>query len=48
MTSYIGTRTHQGCKVLKGTEAGSEPVDLRLDLVNHSPTGYAELAVMPS
>src|ERR671939_537152 len=38
---YIAERTKQGCQVLK-VEEGKEPrpLDPRLDLWNHSPTGF--------
>jgi hypothetical protein len=46
---YIGTRTKHGCEVVKevdGLPAGELP--LRLDLWNHSPSGYVEFAVIPA
>lgn len=36
MTRYEGERTHGGTVVT----ANGEPLDLRLDLRNHSPTGF--------
>jgi hypothetical protein len=40
-TRYVGTRTKQGCKVEKVAEGqDTEPLNLRLDLWNHSPTGF--------
>lgn len=36
MTKYIGTRTDQGCTVTYD----EGPLDPRLDLRNHSPTGF--------
>jgi hypothetical protein len=39
MKSYHGTRTDQGCEVVVEENGTSRPLDLRLDLRNHSPTG---------
>jgi hypothetical protein len=38
-TTYIGTRSAQGCRVVKVTDQGEELLDLRLDLPRHSPSG---------
>ncbi len=39
-TKYVGARTGQGCRVVK-QEAGQEtPLDPRLDLWAHSPSGF--------
>jgi hypothetical protein len=38
---YTGARTQSGCEVRKEEKGKeSEPLDLRLDLWNHSPTGH--------
>jgi hypothetical protein len=42
MKLYEGTRTREGTVVT----ADDRPLDLRHDLRNHSPDGYAELTVM--
>jgi hypothetical protein len=40
-TKYIGTRTAKGCQIVKVTEGQEpEPLDPRLDLWNHSPSGF--------
>jgi hypothetical protein len=40
-TRFIGSRTAQGqCQVVKVTDQGQTPLDPRLDLWNHSPTGF--------
>lgn len=36
MKTYVGKRTHDGCDV----QVDGRPLDLRLDLRNHSPTGF--------
>ncbi|MFO0927865.1 MAG: DUF6166 domain-containing protein [Gemmataceae bacterium] len=38
-TRYVGRRTEGGAEVTKVTDAGEGPLDPRLDLWNHSPTG---------
>ena len=46
---YVGTRTKEGCEVVKEVDGQSGGrLDPRLDLWNHSPTGYAEFAVIPT
>jgi hypothetical protein len=46
---YVGTRTKEGCEVVKEVDGQSASrLDLRLDLWDHSPTGYAKFAVMSS
>jgi hypothetical protein len=47
-THYEGTRTKEGCKVVKVEDGESELLDPRLDLWNHSPSGYVEFRVMPT
>jgi Family of unknown function (DUF6166) len=39
MKTYRGTRTDQGCEVVVEENGTSRPLDLRLDLRSHSPTG---------
>lgn len=39
MKSYHGKRTDQGCEVTVEENGVSRPLDLRLDLRRHSPTG---------
>src|ERR1700754_2169735 len=39
MKSYHGTRTDQGCEVVVEEDGASRPLELRLDLRRHSPTG---------
>jgi hypothetical protein len=39
MKSYYGTRSDQGCEVVVELDGASRPLDLRLDLRCHSPTG---------
>lgn len=42
MKTYHGTRTSDGCKVwVSDGTARQRPLRLRLDLRNHSPTGFA-------
>lgn len=45
-TKYIGTRTERGCQVVKEVQGEAQQLDPRLDLWGHSPTGYAEFAVI--
>ncbi len=41
METYQGTRTPDGCRVTVSDGTGPErPLRLRLDLCNHSPTGF--------
>ncbi len=40
MKTYTGERTETGCAVLVTDAGGSRPLDPRLDLRNHSPTGF--------
>jgi hypothetical protein len=49
MKHYVGERTAQGCEVDvidKEVPGGGYPLNLRLDLRNHSPSGYVETTVM--
>ena len=40
-TKFVGRRTAEGrCNVVKVTEQGKTPLNPRLDLANHSPTGF--------
>jgi hypothetical protein len=40
-TTYIGTRTEQGCKVVKKVDGqAARQLRKRLDLWNHSPDGF--------
>lgn len=39
MKTYHGTRTEQGCRVVVEEDGRTRPLDLRLDLRAHSPTG---------
>lgn len=39
MKSYRGTRTDEGCEVTVEENGIARPLDLRLDLRSHSPTG---------
>lgn len=38
--TYEGQREEGGCRVVKHGRKGDEPLPLRLDLANHSPTGF--------
>lgn len=40
MRVYRGTRTEQGCQVVVETDGVPRPLNPRLDLRNHSPTGF--------
>lgn len=40
MRVYRGTRTEQGCQVTVEEDGVSRPLKPRLDLRNHSPTGF--------
>jgi hypothetical protein len=40
MRVYRGTRTEQGCAVAVEEGGASRPLDPRLDLRKHSPTGF--------
>jgi hypothetical protein len=40
MKLYHGTRTKDGCSVVVQENGASHPLDPRLDLRNHSPTGF--------
>lgn len=40
MKSYHGTRTAQGCEVVVEENGVSRSLDPRIDLRNHSPTGF--------
>jgi hypothetical protein len=40
MKTYTGSRTDGGCAVVVTDAGGTRPLDARLDLRNHSPTGY--------
>lgn len=41
MKRYQGTRTPDGCRVVVFEDGNApRPLDLRLDLRNHSPTGF--------
>jgi hypothetical protein len=48
MKTYHGMRTEAGCTVVVEEDGELTTLPLRLDLRAHSPTGYAEFAVMPS
>lgn len=37
---YKGTRTENGAEVVKIVDGVEYPLDLRLDIHNHSPTGF--------
>ncbi len=39
-TRYVGARTRQGCQVVKQTDDEETPLDPRLDLWDHSPSGF--------
>jgi hypothetical protein len=40
-TKFVGTRTAEShCQVVKVTDQGETPLNPRLDLANHSPTGF--------
>lgn len=40
MAHYVGTRSKRGCEVHFVGECGTRPLRPRLDVVNHSPTGF--------
>jgi len=40
MKTYRGKRTEQGCEVTVHEDGAARPLALRLDLRNHSPTGF--------
>src|SRR5215510_6275516 len=40
MKTYTGTRTEDGCAVVVSDAGGTRILDPRLDLRNHSPTGF--------
>jgi hypothetical protein len=40
MKTYTGTRSEDGCVVVVSDAGGSRPLSPRLDLRNHSPTGF--------
>jgi hypothetical protein len=40
MKRYTGTRTEGGCAVVVSDNGGTRLLDPRLDLRNHSPTGF--------
>ncbi len=40
MVQYAGTRTADGCSVIRTEDARKEPLSPRLDLWDHSPTGF--------
>lgn len=41
MKSYTGIRTEEGTEVTVTDEKGTRPLDPRLDLRRHSPTGFS-------
>jgi hypothetical protein len=40
MKTYRGIRTQHGCEVVVEEDGRTRPLDPRLDLRNHSPTGF--------
>ena len=40
MKTYIGTRLEQGCEVYVTEDGRQYPLPLRLEIRNHSPTGF--------
>jgi hypothetical protein len=40
MKNYTGIRTEDGCAVVVSDAGGDRPLNPRLDLRNHSPTGF--------
>lgn len=46
MKTYHGMRTEAGCTVAVEQDGEFTSLPLRLDLRNHSPTGYGEFAVI--
>lgn len=46
MKTYHGMRTEAGCTVIVEEDGEFTTLPLRLDLRDHSPTGYVELTVM--